>query len=119
MNKPKDFLSSLGPSVDMSTENVDHSPRQDEMLRDLGKMVAENISAQGLEYQGSFAIHLFRSPDGKGELAGKYDMASVTQIAINEGCSEQMCTLGFNNAVLQLQRYFHPGKGTGRRGDKR
>lgn len=120
MTQSKDFLSSLGPDVEMSTEKLsNHDPRLDEMLRDIGQRLVLSMDAQGLEYQGSFAIHLMRSPDGYGAIVGKYDMASITQVAINEKCSEQMCTLGFNNAVLQLRRYFHPDATSGRRGDKR
>lgn len=118
MHKPNnDFLSSLGPSVEMSTETIEaHDPRMDEMLREIGARVGLQT---GLDYQGSFAIHLYRSPDGQGSITGKYSMSSITQIAINEKCSEQMCTLGFNNAVLQLRRYFKPSTKTGRRGDNR
>ena len=120
MDRPKDFISSLGPDVQMTTEKVKGTdPRLDEMLREIGSRISAQLEAQGMEYQGSFAIHLVRTKEGYGAITGKYDMATITQIAINEGCSEQLCTLGFNNAVLQLRRYFHPGATSGRRGDKR
>lgn len=119
MNKPKDFLSTLGPDVEMSTDVIEHDPRLDEMLREIGQRATAAQTNQGMEYQGSFAIHLVRTKEGFGAVTGKYDMATITQIAVLEGCSEQLCTLGFNNAVLQLRRYFHPGATSGRRGDKR
>jgi hypothetical protein len=117
--KPKSFLETLGPKVEMESRALEPNAMARERLRDLGKMVSEQFLNQGMEYVGSFAIHILKSKDGYGVISGEYHMDTITQIALDENISEQMAMLGFNNAVIQLRRYFNPDLKLGRRGDRR
>ncbi len=117
MALPNDFLSQQGPNVEMTTEKMERDAWADTMLEEIGKTVCGKQTANGMQYLGSFAFHIF-ADKGLG-VSGKMSMGSITQIKVKEECSERMATLAFNNGVLQLRRYYKPSTTTGRRGDNR
>lgn len=115
--RANDFLSQQGPDVELTSEKMDKDPWANKMLKEIGNVVTKPQQNQGMKYLGSFAFHIFA--DQGLPITGKMSMGSITQINIEEECSERLATLAFNNGVLQLRRYFNPNVGTGRRGDKR
>lgn len=117
--KPQSFMDSLGPQVEMSSKKMDPYPWAQDTLREIGKQMVMKETQSGMEYVGSFAFHIVRTSQDHGRLTGTWDMASVTQVAIDSDCSEQLAQLAFNNGVLQLRRWFNPDVKTGRRGDGR
>ena len=113
----KDFLSQQGLDVELTSEKLGNDPWAKTMLKEIGKILTKREQAKGMKYLGSFAFHIVA--DQNMGIDGKLDMGSITQINIDEECSERLATLAFNNGVLELRRYFNPNVKTGRRGDRR
>lgn len=116
MDKPKDFLSSLGVDVQMESKGMQPDNEARERLRMIGKTLGAGEIAKGLEYKGSFAFHIF--VDKNSLMKDRYEISSITQIAIDD-ISEAAASLAFNNGVVALRKYFNPNFKPGRRGDKR
>lgn len=117
MNKPNDLISSLGPNVEMGSETLENDTWANKMLKDIGDTLTKKQQNAGMEYLGSFAVHIVATK-GMG-LDGKMSMASLTQICVDENCSEKLMVLALSNATIQLRRAYNPNAGTGHRFDKR
>ena len=115
--KPKDFISMLGPNVEMSSEKMENDEWASKHLKEIGAVLCKPQTNQGMQYMGSFAFHIF-ADKGLG-ITGKMSMGSLTQICLEDNCSEKLATLAFNNGVLELRRVFNPAATSGRRNDKR
>ena len=113
----KDLISEMGPNVDMSTETMDNDPWASKMLKEIGDILTKKQQANGMKYLGSYAFHIF-ADKGLG-LSGKLSMGSITQVALDDDCSERLALLAFNNGVLEMRRQWNPNAKSGRRGDKR
>jgi hypothetical protein len=116
MAKANDLLSNLGVDVQMTSEGMETDVWANNTLRDIGKTITGKQQVAGQQYLGSFAVHLFADTNRMAK--AKYEMGSITQIAIDD-VSEHLVTLGFNNAMIALRKYFNPDFKSGRRNDKR
>lgn len=113
----KDLMSEMGPNVDMSTEKMENDPWAAKMLKEIGDILTKKQQANGMKYLGSYAFHIFASKDLG--VSGKLSMGSITQVALDDDCSERLALLAFNNGVLEMRRQWNPNAKSGRRGDKR
>lgn len=119
MAESQDMISKMGGlDIEMHSEKMEKDPWADKMLREIGKSMVGKEEAKGLEYVGSFAIHMVRETSSLTK--DSYTMASITQICCDD-VTEQFCTLAFNNAVIALRKYYDSSfrNATARKGDNR
>lgn len=100
-NKEKTFRTDVGIKATVQHREMSESDEMQSLNRKLIQLGIDATPIVGLQYQGSAAVHIYKS-----EVLGQLFFISQTQPLVVQRCPEMLASAAFNHLLATLKKTF-------------